>query len=244
MKEWTKTPLRTAALVLGVVAAVAMFYLYNPWANPTGTVQNLTTWVVLDHVHRAGRRAVPRSQGRPESDTVEIEGPAFARFLLSNSRAGLVWLPIRIFVGFEWLEAGWHKLTGTGWVDGGASLLGFWNNAVKIPATGNPSITFEWYRGFLQTLIDNHAQGWFAWLITFGEMAVGLGLLFGVLTGIRRLLRGPDEHVVPARRLGLGRTRCCSPWRSASSSPGRSPATTASTATSCRRSARHGSRAR
>ena len=33
------------------------------------------------------------------------------------------------------------------------------------------------------TLLDSHAETWFAWLITFGEMAVGLGLILGALTG-------------------------------------------------------------
>ena len=51
--------------------------------------------------------------------TMEIEGPAFTRFLFNNSRAGLFWLPIRLFLGFNWLEAGWGKFTGTGWMDGG-----------------------------------------------------------------------------------------------------------------------------
>ena len=72
----------------------------------------------------------------PDSDRVEIEGPAFARFLTSNSRAGLVWLPIRLFVGFAWLEAGWHKATGGGWLDGGAALAGYWTNAVSDPGAG------------------------------------------------------------------------------------------------------------
>ena len=88
----------------------------------------------------------------PESDRVEIEGPAFTRFLFGNPRAGLVWLPIRLFVGFEWLEAGWHKLsptdaqgvthylTGTGWIDGGAALLGYWTKAVAIPEQGSAPI--------------------------------------------------------------------------------------------------------
>jgi thiosulfate dehydrogenase [quinone] large subunit len=120
----------------------------------------------------------------PAAQTVEVEGPAFARYLFSNTRAGLLWLPIRIFLGFEWLVAGWDKLSGTGWIDGGSALLGFWTKSVAIPAQGRPPITFEWYRGFLQLLIDNHAQGWFAWLITFGELAVGVGLLLGALTGI------------------------------------------------------------
>ena len=46
----------------------------------------------------------------PDSEEVEIEGPAFARFLFNNSRAGLFWLPIRLFVGFTFFEAGLHKL--------------------------------------------------------------------------------------------------------------------------------------
>ncbi|HEX7472751.1 MAG TPA: DoxX family membrane protein, partial [Candidatus Limnocylindrales bacterium] len=107
------------------------------------------------------------------------------RYLFSNTRAGLFWLPIRIFISFEWIEAGWHKLTGTGWVDGGSALLGFWKGAVAVPAApGKPPITFEWYRTFLQTLIDNHAQGWFAWLVTLGELAIGVGILVGALVGI------------------------------------------------------------
>ncbi len=184
LSEWTKTPLRTAAVVFGAIAAITMFYLYNPWTNPTDSLLNITTWVFWISAIALVVVLFLERKDAPESDTVEIEGPAFARFLFGNTRAGLFWLPIRLFVGFEWFEAGWHKFTGTGWMDGGASLLGFWNNAVKIPTQGNPSITFEWYRGFLQLLIDNHANGWFAVLITFGEMAVGLGLLFGVLTGI------------------------------------------------------------
>ena len=48
---------------------------------------------------------------------------------------------------------------------------------------GRAAITFEWYRDFLNVLINNDAQVWFGWLIVFGEIAVGIGLIFGVLTG-------------------------------------------------------------
>jgi thiosulfate dehydrogenase [quinone] large subunit len=68
-------------------------------------------------------------------------------------------------------------------MDGGSSLAGYWTNAVAIPEAGRPAITYDWYRGFLQLLLDNGAESWFAPLITFGEMAVGLGLIFGILTG-------------------------------------------------------------
>ena len=177
---------RSLAVPLAVVAAIVLFYMENPWffpadGSPERSVATVAFWVLAIVV----LVLMFEDRKSPEAQTVEVEGPAFTRYLFSNSRAGLIWLPIRIFVGFQWVEAGWHKLTGTGWVDGGASLLGYWQNAVKIPeAPARPSISFEWYRGILQTLIDNQSQGWFAWLITLGEMAVGLGLLVGALVGI------------------------------------------------------------
>src|SRR6185369_3436803 len=108
----------------------------------------------------------------------------------SNTRAGLLWLPIRIFLGFSWLEAGLNKLfpagkaIGAGWLDGGTALQGFWKSAVAIPDTGSPKIAFEWYRDFLNVMLQNDAFVWFAFLIVFGEIAVGLGLLTGTLTGV------------------------------------------------------------
>lgn len=121
----------------------------------------------------------------PGSDDVEIEGPGFARFLFNNRAAGLFWLPIRIYVGVSFLEAGLHKLTDPGWTQGGASLLAYWERAVAIPeAPARPAITYDWYRDFIQFLININAESWFAWLVLLGEIAIGLGLIFGVLTGI------------------------------------------------------------
>ena len=120
----------------------------------------------------------------PGAEVVEVEGPAFARFLFGNTRAGLFWLPIRLFLGFSWIEASLHKITGTGWLDGGASLAGYWHGAVKIPEQGSPPIAFEWYRDFINFLLSNDAQTWFAPLIAFGELAVGVGLVVGALVGV------------------------------------------------------------
>jgi len=121
----------------------------------------------------------------PGAEVVEVEGPAFTRFLFSNTRAGLFWLPIRLFLGFSWIEAGWHKIEdgGKGWLDGGGAIQGYWERAVAIPEEGRPAISFEWYRDFLKVLLDNDAQTWFGPLIAFGEVAVGLGLLVGALVG-------------------------------------------------------------
>lgn len=180
------TSKRSLAAILGGITAVLLFYLVNPWVtpDPTSTLSEAVTvgfWISFI----ALLVVLFEMRKEPGGETIEIEGPAFTRFLFGNSRAGLFWLPIRLFVGFTWLEAGWHKASGTGWLDGGSALQGYWQHAVAIPAqgAGSPAITYDWYRTFLQTLLDNNAYTWFAPLIAFGEMAVGIGLLVGCLTG-------------------------------------------------------------
>ena len=175
--------LRRWAMPIGVVATLLLIYLVNPWVQAEGDVRQIVTvafWIasiVLALALFEDRKAAG-------SQEVEIEGPAFTRFLFNNSRAGLLWLPIRLFVGFEWLEAGLHKITDPGWTEGGASLRAYWERAAAIPEQGRPPISFEWYRDFINTLLSGNSETWFAWVITLGEIAVGVGLLLGVLTGI------------------------------------------------------------
>jgi thiosulfate dehydrogenase (quinone) large subunit len=179
------TGTRRLAIPIGILAAALLIILFNPWvAVEEGTLREVLTvafWVSFIVL------LVVLFQERREAgaEEIEIEGPAFTRFLFHNSRAGLFWLPIRLFLGFAWLEAGWHKLTSDGWInDGGSALAGFWKAAVNVPEQGRPPITYEWYRDFINVLLQGHHEQWFAWLITFGEIAVGLGLIFGALTGI------------------------------------------------------------
>ena len=122
-------------------------------------------------------------RNEPGATEVEIEAPAFARFLLSNSRAGLLWLPIRVFLAFAWLDAGLHKLVDPAWRDGSA-LTAFWTRIVEVPEEGRAPITYDWYRDLIQTLLDGGHDTWFSWVVILGEVAVGLGLLVGALTGI------------------------------------------------------------
>jgi thiosulfate dehydrogenase (quinone) large subunit len=113
-----------------------------------------------------------------------VADPPIAKFLFNDTRSAPLWLALRLWIGFDWFYAGFEKMVGTGWLDGGKGLLGFWKGAVAIPATGKPAITYTWYRDFLSGLIDTQSYTWFSWLIVFGEMAIGLGLIFGCLTAI------------------------------------------------------------
>jgi len=178
---------RRNVTILGVLAALVLFWMENPWFTPesiSATVRTGATivfWVLFIAV------IVLMFQDRKNAGAteVQVEGPAFTRYLFSNTQAGLFWLPIRLFLGFSWIEASWHKISGTGWLDGGSALAGYWKGAVAInPDTGKGSITFEWYRDFLNFLLQGHHEVWFAWLVAFGELAVGVGLVLGALTGV------------------------------------------------------------
>jgi thiosulfate dehydrogenase (quinone) large subunit len=177
--------LRRLAVPIGIVAAVLLALLFNPWlVIEEGTTLRTALTIAFWLAFIVLLVALFEDRHEPDAGEVEIEGPRFVRFLFNNSRAGLFWLPIRLFLGFAWLEAGWHKATGGGWLDGGSALAGYWQGAVAIPEKGRPPISFEWYRDFINFLLNGHHEGWFAVLITFGEIAVGIGLILGALTGI------------------------------------------------------------
>jgi thiosulfate dehydrogenase (quinone) large subunit len=179
---------RTLAKIVGVAAAILLFYEANPWIEPPeGIVRDAVSvsfWILFIGLLVLLYRARMPSSGGPEVESAQVREPAFARFLFDSTQASLFWLPIRLFLGFAWLEAGWHKLTGGGWIDGGSALKGFWTAAVAVPEKGRVPISYEWYRDFINTLLAGGHETWFAWVITFGELAIGVGLLVGMLTGV------------------------------------------------------------
>lgn len=118
-----------------------------------------------------------------------VEDPPIARFLFADTRMAIVWLVVRVYVGWAWVDAGWHKVQDTGattnYINDGAGIVAFWKRIAAIPAApAKPTITYDWYRSFIQFLIDSNAQGVMGKVIAFGETAVGLGLIFGAFTGI------------------------------------------------------------
>lgn len=118
-----------------------------------------------------------------------VQEPPFSRFLFNDTRMAPIWFLARLYVGWAWLDAGLHKLQEPGWVTTGASLKAFWTGAVKLPPdVAKPAITYDWYRAFLQLLLDNGTYTWFAKLVAFGEFMVGLALILGLFTGFAALI--------------------------------------------------------
>ena len=113
-----------------------------------------------------------------------VANPPVARVLFDDTRFAIVWLVVRVLAGLTWLQSGLHKLGDPAWMQTGEALKGFWTNAVKIPQTGMPPIAFDWYRSFIQSMLDNQAYVWFAKLVAIGEFTEGIFLILGLFVGI------------------------------------------------------------
>ena len=118
-----------------------------------------------------------------DKGNVLIQDPPIAQFLFQNTKASVIWLALRLYIGWAWIEAGWHKFEDPAWMETGQGILGFWNRALAVN-NGKPVIAYDWYRNFIQFLVDSGSHPWFAKVIVFGELAVGLGLIVGALVGI------------------------------------------------------------
>jgi len=119
-----------------------------------------------------------------------IPDPPLARFLFSDARMAPVWAVVRVYVGWQFLAAGWEKLTGAGWVgaDAGKSMAGFAAGAIKAAGAAHPSVT-PYYAWFLQHFVVPAPAAW-GYAITFGELLVGLGLIVGLFTGVAAFFAG------------------------------------------------------
>lgn len=132
--------------------------------------------------------ALSQQEQRPH---IAITDSPVARALFNEPRWSWLWLIARIYVGWTWLSAGLEKLSNPAWVQGGTALKGFWEHAVAVPAPpAHPPVAFNWYRSFLQFLLNGGDYTWFAKLITAGEIAIGVALILGLFTGIAAFFGG------------------------------------------------------
>jgi thiosulfate dehydrogenase (quinone) large subunit len=123
-----------------------------------------------------------RSQLHPTGVSEQFPDPAISRFFLASEGSSALWFVVRMNVGAEWLTAGWEKITSPVWGISGKGLAGFAAGALAKAGGANPAVQ-GWYAWFLQHTVLPGA-GFFSFLVTYGEFAVGLGILLGVLTGI------------------------------------------------------------
>ena len=136
-------------------------------------------------------------------ETVHIEEPKLARFLFASPAAAPIWLVARVWLGYQWLHAGWEKITGTGggtfswhlgstqesWLRSSAGLKGFVGFALKGAGGEHASVNYGWYASFLRW-IEHSGAGFMAPAIAIGEFLIGVALIVGLFTAIAAFFGG------------------------------------------------------
>lgn len=114
--------------------------------------------------------------------TYTIEQSAFAHFFTTSKTSAPLWLLVRVYLGYEFLMAGWGKVANPAWFgsEAGAALNGFVQGALAKTAGAHPDVQM-WYASFLQDTVLPHVMVW-SNAVVVGEIAIGLGLIVGLFT--------------------------------------------------------------
>lgn len=128
--------------------------------------------------------ALMKSTKLQEGKIQRLEDPPVAQALFGEVRWAWIWLILRLYVGYEWLHAGWVKLGNPVWTGekAGAAVTGFVQGALEKTGGAHPDVT-GWYAWFLESLVLPNAAFW-GHLVAWGEVLVGIALILGIFVGI------------------------------------------------------------
>lgn len=121
---------------------------------------------------------------------VQIPEPPLTRFLFADTRLAWLWLFLRLYIGWQWMQAGYEKIMSPVWIGpkAGIALQGFLTGALKKSTGIHPDVS-SWYVAFIQGFVLNHTV-LFSYIVAFGELFVGIGLILGLFTGIAAFFGG------------------------------------------------------
>jgi thiosulfate dehydrogenase [quinone] large subunit len=181
-----QTVRRVAALVAALVGGYLLYLAANSDSAPAtafwSLIGGLALFAIILYVLQ---RSYQPGADEVSADEVPTQEWKVARFLRRARDAAPLFLGFRLFLGYEWVEAGLHKLQDPKWFQTGEALRGYWERAAAVPeAPARPAITYPIYRSLIQFMLDNNWDSWFNYVIIFGEMLIGIGLILGGLTAI------------------------------------------------------------
>src|SRR5581483_8046606 len=126
----------TRRVVAAVVALIGGYLLYvsaDP-ASGFGTTL-LAFWAGVALFVAVGAVLIRYYQpgvDAPSADEVDVREWRFVRFLRYGREAAPLYLGLRLFLAYEWIQAGLHKLGDPGWMQTGQALQGYWQRAVTV----------------------------------------------------------------------------------------------------------------
>jgi thiosulfate dehydrogenase (quinone) large subunit len=110
-----------------------------------------------------------------------------ADWLYRSSAASVVWLVVRLWLGYSWMNAGYQKIWGSEkaafWFGGGAGVKGFASAGVVGSTTGKGGANYGWWASFLHNFVIPNAS-WIAKFVALGELLIGVALILGLFTGV------------------------------------------------------------
>lgn len=129
------------------------------------------------------------SAARPPTPNALPDSPV-TRFLFADPRMGPLWLLVRLYVGWLWLEAGLGKVGSPEWTgaQAGEGVRGFLRGAIEKASGDSPDVS-GWYARFLENVALPNAE-LFSYAVAYGELAVGIALILGLLTGAAAFFGG------------------------------------------------------
>ena len=104
--------------------------------------------------------------------------------IFSDKKFAVLWLFVRFYVGWQWLNAGFEKIQNPVWVGekAGIAVGGFLTNALTKTSGAHPDVQF-WYAEFIKNFVLPN-KVLFSYLVAYGELLVGIALILGIVTGI------------------------------------------------------------
>ncbi len=120
----------------------------------------------------------------------QIPQSHLSRLLFADTRLAWLWFLLRLYVGWQWVQAGYEKIINPVWVGtkAGTALNGFLMGALKKASGAHPDVS-GWYAAFLNGYVIHHTA-LFSYAVSFGELFVGIALILGFFTGIAAFFGG------------------------------------------------------
>lgn len=104
----------------------------------------------------------------------------FMNFIRNNKIFAGVLAFLRIYIGYQWITAGWGKAIG------GFDASGFIQGAIASAGGDNPAVQ-GWWATFLEAVALPNA-GIFSVMVAWGEVLVGIALILGIFTNFAALM--------------------------------------------------------
>lgn len=89
---------------------------------------------------------------------------------------------LRIWLGWQWLSAGWGKINSPAWTGdkAGVAITGFLKGAVAKAGGDYPEV-HGWYASFVENVALPNSKV-FSFMVAYGEFLLGLVLILGAFT--------------------------------------------------------------